>query len=205
VAYVAELCDAMSSMDRMLFLAVNHRLPFPGGDFLMAVLSDRRAGLCLAGGLILLLFTIQGRHAAGAIGLTLAAVLLANLGADCLKLLVQRVRPCHVIGSTRLLVGCTGSFAFPSNHASNLFAIAGVAWATGLPWRWPAALIALGGGISRVYLGVHYPGDVVAGAILGLLVAAGVVATTRSALPRIASVRLRMYFDCLKLESTLYS
>jgi undecaprenyl-diphosphatase len=102
------------------------------------------------------------------IGLAVLAVALSDLGANTLKHLIQRIRPCHLIAEAHLLAGCTRSFAMPSNHAANMFALAGVLW-LGLPaWRWPVLILAAGVGCSRVYLGVHYPTDVIVGALSGL-------------------------------------
>jgi undecaprenyl-diphosphatase len=78
------------------------------------------------------------------------------------------VRPCNVLDNVHLLINCTKSFSFPSSHATNIF--------TGMiifSFVYPklrigllavAALVAY----SRVYVGVHYPLDIVAGTALGV-------------------------------------
>jgi len=94
----------------------------------------------------------------------------------------QRLRPCHVpeiLDQMRLVKGnCGGQYGFVSSHAANSMAIA---WLAGLlmPIKWGrvnvllifllswAAIVSY----SRVYVGVHYPGDIIAGAILGKWIA----------------------------------
>jgi undecaprenyl-diphosphatase len=81
-----------------------------------------------------------------------------------------------------LIVGVLGD-SFPSGHAATSFAGAALL-SRFLPGRWPVLfLLAVGIAFSRVYVGVHYPADVVGGAILGTLVAI--------ALRQLAAVPLR--------------
>jgi undecaprenyl-diphosphatase len=75
------------------------------------------------------------------------------------------------LDNINLLVGCGGSFSFPSSHATNIFAA--MAWLS-LHYRRHLPLfmiIALLVSYSRIYVGVHYPLDVIGGACLGTSVA----------------------------------
>ncbi|MDR1588669.1 MAG: phosphatase PAP2 family protein [Oscillospiraceae bacterium] len=98
-----------------------------------------------------------------------------------IKNAVARPRPFEVVEGLRILISAPGDYSFPSGHAASGFAAAYSISRT-LSRRAAicafvlASLIAL----SRVYVGVHYPSDVVAGAILGTLCAAAVLAALKS-------------------------
>jgi len=85
-----------------------------------------------------------------------------------LKLAVRRRRP--ELPGLPALTGTPTQLSFPSAHASTSFAAAGLYTRLGLPA--PALYsLALGLSLSRLYLGVHYPSDILAGAALGTAVA----------------------------------
>ena len=162
-----DVSGAFHAADRWAFHLVNRTLQNPAFDFLMPILSDKRAGLLLVAVVIPILFARCGRQVWPTIAVVVFAVALSDLGAALLKDLFQRTRPCHLIADVHLLTGCTGSFAMPSGHATNMFALAGAVWTARTRWRWAAAALAVGVAYSRVYLGAHYPGDVVVGAVWG--------------------------------------
>jgi undecaprenyl-diphosphatase len=103
--------------------------------------------------------------------MTVGAVAIADILANRLKPVFDTERPSSRYAEPRPLVHAPTDGSFPSGHAATSFAAATVltyAW----PRWWPAfLLLALGIGFSRVYVGVHYPLDVVGGAVLGILVA----------------------------------
>jgi membrane-associated phospholipid phosphatase len=172
----AEAFRELGAVDRAVYDAVA-RTPTPELDAPVRRLSDAannsRLWLAIAAA-IALVGGARGRRAAlegvAAIGVTSATV---NLG---VKPLASRRRPDRVgpdLAGTRH-VPMPGSASFPSGHAASAFAFA---YAVGrhLPvLGLPIRLLAGGVAYSRVHTGVHYPGDVVIGSILGAATAATV-------------------------------
>ena len=117
-----------------------------------------------------LLLCCKKTRRAGAV--SLLALLLSLLCTNiALKNLVRRARPWVVIEQLIPLAAEHDPHSFPSGHTSAAFASAG-AWCRTLPRRWMKILslvMAAVMGFSRLYVGVHYPSDVLAGACIGLL------------------------------------
>ena len=91
------------------------------------------------------------------------------------KSFIEQLRPCRALGGVDPLATCPppGDWSFPSNHTT---IVAAAAIGVLLTWRWLGALavlLAVLVGYSRVFLGVHYPHDVLGGFLLGAIVAAG--------------------------------
>jgi undecaprenyl-diphosphatase len=105
-----------------------------------------------------------------------AAALADSVSSKLLKPQVQRVRPCHTEGvaeELHVLISCGGRYGFVSSHATNHFALAAFFFFTIgrllKKWKWVAILWATCISFAQVYVGVHYPFDVICGAILGCL------------------------------------
>ena len=114
------------------------------------------------------------------------ALLALLLGLLCtnvvLKHLFQRTRPWLVVEGLVPLVAEHDPNSFPSGHTTAAFA-AGVVWARTLPWRWgriAAVVLGVLMGFSRLYVGVHFPTDVLAGAVVGTLCALCALAIARA-------------------------
>jgi undecaprenyl-diphosphatase len=110
------------------------------------------------------------------LAVTLTIVLCDQLASGLAKPLVQRLRPCHepsVLPLLRMVTDCGGEYGFFSSHASNTFGLACFMWlifGQTKPWRWLFAWAILVS-YSRIYLGKHYPLDILAGALCGMTVA----------------------------------
>lgn len=88
-----------------------------------------------------------------------------------IKPIVTRVRPYVAIPVLQRLVAAESSFSFPSGHSATSMAV-GYVLLRKLPFKlgMPIFLLAMLMGFSRVYVGVHYPSDVVVGAVIGMIV-----------------------------------
>jgi membrane-associated phospholipid phosphatase len=97
-------------------------------------------------------------------GAVLALIISDPLCARVLKPIFARPRPCAEYEWIAAPFGCGAGFSMPSCHATNLFAIAMV---VNRPWAFLLAALA---SIARSIAGVHYPGDLLAGAVLGIAI-----------------------------------
>lgn len=120
--------------------------------------------LCLG----LLCFKRTGRAgAAGLLGLVFSLI-LNNI---CLKNLFARTRPYEVIDGLILMTKKAGDFSFPSGHSGSSFAaaVAIICSLKGSKWRWIVLVMAVLMAFSRLYIGIHFPTDVLCGALTGAL------------------------------------
>jgi undecaprenyl-diphosphatase len=165
--------EYLHAIDVALFRFFNTSISNPYFDFIMPFLTDlnkQRLVLVLVVA-ILLWIMIRGSTTLRLTTLVLIITIIVSdqFSSSIIKYWLLRPRPCRSLENVRLLVSCGSGYSFPSTHAVNNFAGALVIafffprvkwWFFGF-----AALIAF----SRIYVGVHYPSDVIGGAILGLL------------------------------------
>ncbi len=154
--------------------AVFHAVNSGGGGWLDAaflVLSSEWFGLATGAAIVAAIALRHGRRSLVLLLAFALAVTLSDLvAAEVLKPFFGRMRPCYALPEdTFRWVGWAADVgSLPSLHASNFFAMAGVAWASDRRAGIAAVLVAALVALSRVYLGVHWPSDVLAGTAWGL-------------------------------------
>lgn len=98
----------------------------------------------------------------------LTLIISTTIGEGIVKHMVRRIRPCNSMSSISTLIAKPISYSFPSGHTLSSFAAAGVLSTYFGQYKLVFLAIAFLIALSRLYLNVHYPTDVVAGIILGL-------------------------------------
>ena len=170
--------STLSTIDSDLFLYLNG-LHVDWLDKVMVLLTDMWVWVPLY--LLLVYWTVkQYGKRCWWVFLAVGLVVLCSdqISSHLFKPLFHRLRPCFnedfegIIHLPKGLAG--GQFGFTSSHASNTFAIATFLTPALSKYRpWPAILLFMWAFISsysRIYIGYHYPGDIIVGAILGVLI-----------------------------------
>ena len=161
---------SLSEIDKVVFFFINRDLQNSLFDLLMPLITKRSYLFFLP---FFLWFFLKDKKKAWTVCIiAFSALLLSDWTSNMLKHYFERIRPCNALDGVRMLMGCGRSFSMPSNHSVNAFAFA-------IPFmimiknriRYVFLFIAVLVGFSRVYVGVHYPADVLAGALLGSIFA----------------------------------
>ncbi len=170
--------DALQQFDAGIFSVINgwHAAYF---DSFMWLVTKIATWIPMILMLLYLLYFKKGWRKTVAVVLAIALVILIadQVSASIIKPLVERARPSHnesLQSTIHIVNGYRGGpFGFVSSHAANCFGIAlllAMIFKNRL-FTWTMVVWATLMCYSRIYLGVHYPGDIVCGAILGFLAA----------------------------------
>lgn len=162
-------------LDQIIFQIINQDWQMDWLDGLMPYWRNKYTWIPLY--LFLLVFTIWKFKQYAIyflLGLILTAGLADSISSHLVKKNIQRIRPCNdpaVKGDVHLLVHCGGGYSFTSSHATNHFALAiYLIFTLGQLYKWirmPLLFWAASIAYGQVYVGVHYPLDVIVGGLLG--------------------------------------
>lgn len=167
--------EELLHLDTALFKLINGRLQNSVFDFVLPILRNSMCWVPLY--LFLMIFAIVNfkKNVWWWILFAVATAGLTDIiSSDLIKENIFRLRPCHDPELARCLVSyCPQSSSFTSSHATNHFGLACFFFLTlrELPLLWRRAFFAWAGIIilAQVYVGVHYPLDVLAGGVVGLV------------------------------------
>lgn len=170
--------EQLLQLDLHFFYLINQKWSNPFFDLIMPMLRNAKVWIPLY--VFIFSFSLIRYRKQGAILLILLALTFAVadfVSASIIKKEVQRLRPCNEPGLHGTIISrvpCGSGFSFPSSHASNHFAIAiFISLAFHKKWRWiwlVSLLWAASICYAQIYVGVHYPVDIIAGAAFGTLI-----------------------------------
>ncbi|MCE9518385.1 MAG: phosphatase PAP2 family protein [Verrucomicrobia bacterium] len=163
------MMDWLQQLDVSLFRFINLTLQTAWLNSVIPFFESKNNLMFLAAPLVVFILIKGGARGRIFVLLLVLSVALTD-GVICreIKSAVARPRPYQVILDAHRLVKTSSNVSMPSSHAANWFAgvaVAFIFWRRSLWLMLPLALLV---GFGRIYCGVHYPGDVLAGALIGL-------------------------------------
>lgn len=172
------MSESLIAFDYRVFEFINQYLASDLGDSILVMFREKLFWYPLY--IFLIALTIQKFDRRAYVIIITAIVLVAlsdQLSSHVIKPWISRLRPCNtesLESFIRVLSPCSGSFSFPSSHAVNHFAVGTFFFLIFKRYSmWSYALFFWAGSIavSQVYVGLHFPIDITAGAILGIALA----------------------------------
>ncbi|MEW6051916.1 MAG: phosphatase PAP2 family protein [Candidatus Zixiibacteriota bacterium] len=170
------MLETLGNLDTTLFHFINGTLANPVTDLVMPVVTnDWFLRVLYAVAMVLILWKGDRRLRWLVLFSAITIAFTDQISSVWLKHLFARPRPCHTILDMHLLVNCGAGYSMPSSHAANAFGQAALFGLSYGRWRWHlfgfAAIVA----ISRTFVGVHYPFDILVGMVVGSLVGVAVL------------------------------
>lgn len=167
------MLESILRLDRLIFSLINQSFSCDFLDSLMKLITNEKIWLpIIIMGWFYLFFGRKGKKRMLALLLVVGTGATDIISSRIIKKIVGRKRPCITEPDCRILIGRKTSKSFPSSHAANTSAFAAMIYfCEGFPSAAPFIVIAASVAYSRVYVGVHYPIDVLAGILLGIFIA----------------------------------
>src|SRR4030042_340400 len=165
------MIDFFYSLDLSVFYFINHTLSTPFLDKFFTFITEVKHWYIAY--IILWCITFFKGGRLGKVAAITALILIAfsdQLNSSFIKNIFERVRPCNALPDVNILAACTGSYSFPSSHAVNNFAIAVFFYRLFSKYKWILLSVATIMALSRPYIGVHYPSDILFGGLFGALI-----------------------------------
>jgi undecaprenyl-diphosphatase len=174
------MLEQLNAIDEWIFTVIHFYLKNSFLDLVVPYIRDARLWIPLY---IFILWKVYSMNKKWFVYFILTALILVTLtdqiSASLFKPFFERLRPCHDSNLSEIinpLVSCGGQYGFVSSHASNHFGLAvlfsfifskiQIKWIKGWYFYVWAGVISLG----QVYVGKHFPGDILVGALLGILI-----------------------------------
>lgn len=158
----------MSKLDQHILLFINQSARSHFFNTVSIFLNNARPFIPIMV-VVLLLLLVLGKPKTKLTAIFLPFLIAATdlLSSGVMKPFFARIRPCHTLPLVTLN-GCSDSFSFPSSHAANSMAFATFILLHNRNWGYISLFLALVISFSRLYLGVHYPSDILGGWIVGI-------------------------------------
>ena len=163
------MLDIFYTLDKKILIWVNQTISNPIFDWLMPLITHQNNWSIPFLFLVIYLAALSGKRGRIALVILIIAIgITDSISAFVLKPYFARIRPSHdLIDSISLLVSKGGKWSMPSNHAANMFSLAVVLSYFFEKIKSPIYFLATTIAFSRVYVGVHYPADVIIGGLFG--------------------------------------
>jgi undecaprenyl-diphosphatase len=168
----------LDQLDKAAYIFIHAKAYSPSLDWLMLLLRKPETWIPLYAFVLYWIFRYGKKNTWKFIALSLVCFALTNsVSVEVLKPFFARLRPCHeevLQPILRNIISCGGEYSMPSAHASNHFGLAAfwflsINYIKGKKWYWLwfwAFIVCY----AQVYVGKHYPGDILVGAVFGTLI-----------------------------------